>query len=184
MRILLRLLAAFLFIPTVFWNLTWQIGVRRRRWWDEVDDHLVLGAFPLGRHVPALAALGVGAVVNTCDEYAGPRAAYEAHGIEQLRIPTVDFNAPLLEDVQRAVTFMSDHAAAGRRIYVHCKAGRARSATVALCWLVAQRGMTPEQAQALLVQCRPQVMRRVFRRQVVADFVRSLERSQGSTGGD
>ena len=130
MRMLLRLIAALLFIPTVFWNLTWNIGVRRFRWWNEVDDHLVLGALPLARHVPALAKLGVGAVVNTCDEYSGPSDAYAAHGIEQLWIPTVDFNAPLLEDIQRAVTFMSGHAAAGRRIYVHCKAGRARSATV------------------------------------------------------
>ena len=40
---------------------------------------------------------GVRAVVNTCEEYVGPVAQYQHHGIEQLRIPTTDFTHPKLD---------------------------------------------------------------------------------------
>lgn len=67
-------------------------------------------------------------MVNTCEEYAGPVVEYAEHGIEQLRIPTTDFTHPRMEDVERAVEFVQDHAQRGETVYIHCKAGRAQSA--------------------------------------------------------
>ncbi len=170
MSFLSRVVARALFFPTIFWNLSWQRLILGRRWWDEVCDEVVLGALPFRRHAKRLAELGVRAVVNTCDEYDGPTREYAEHGITQLHIPTVDFTPPSLEDVTRAVDFMREHIAAGERIYVHCKAGRARSATVVMCWLIAERGMSPEEAQAFLVEKRPQVLKSVHRREVVRRF--------------
>ena len=42
---------------------------------------------------------------------------------------------------------MNEQIAAGGKVYVHCKAGRARSATVAMCWLMKAKNMSAEEAQ-------------------------------------
>ena len=88
---------------------------------DEVDEHVILGAFPFARDARRLQALGVKAVVNTCEEYAGPQAVYRKAGIEQLRIPTIDFTPPSLEDIDKAVQFMDEQISQGNKVYVHCK---------------------------------------------------------------
>jgi len=165
-----RLAARGLFLPTLAWNTLLGRILHLRHWWDEIDEAVIMGALPWPRDVPTLHALGVGAVVNTCEEYAGPQAAYRQYGIEQLRIPTVDFTPPTLPDVERAVAFMQEQVGQGRRVYVHCKAGRARSGTVVLCWLIAARGMTPAAAQQLILQRRPHANPHLAQRAVVRAF--------------
>jgi atypical dual specificity phosphatase len=117
---------------------------------------------------------GVQAVVNTCEEYAGPVDEYLQHGIEQLHIPTTDFTHPRIEDVERAVEFIQEHVQRGQTVYIHCKAGRARSATVAMCWLIKYRGLTPAQAQQQLLRCRPHVNPSLTERPVVQAFAQKL----------
>lgn len=173
-----RLAMRLLFIPTLLWNILLGRLLRQRHWWDVVDDNIILGALPFSRDVTRLQALGVGAVVNTCEEYSGPQAAYQQSEIEQLRIPTVDFTPPSLEHIERAVQFIDQQIARGKKVYVHCKAGRGRSATVVLCWLVANRHMTPEAAQAHLISCRPHVVGGLAQRQVVKEFCAQQNRSE------
>lgn len=175
-----RWIAQGLFWPTFAWNLTLGRLLRVRRWWDEVDRAVVLGARPLRRDVKTFKEkLGITGVINMCEEFCGPKDLYETHGIEQLWLPTVDFTPPNLEDVMRGVEFIERHSNQGGRVYVHCKAGRARSATVVLCWLVKYRGMSPEQAQAHLLQARPHVHAKLPQRTVVQEFVRELGHSPG-----
>ena len=161
-----------LFLPTLVWNLLLGRLLRLRNWWDWVDDHLVIGALPFAGDAAALAKMGVTGVVNTCAEYAGPLAAYDQHGIEQLRLPTTDFTPPSLEHVQRGVDFITRHIEQGGNVYVHCKAGRGRSATVVVCWLIREKGMTPQQAQAFLAERRPHINKRLAEREVVRAFHR------------
>lgn len=145
-----------------------------RTWWDFIDDKVIVGARPFAQDVLVLHQAGVRAVVNTCHETAGPLDQYTQMGIEQLHIPTVDFTHPSLADVTAAVAFVDRHVQAGHVVYIHCKAGRARSATVAICWLIAHRGMTPDDAQALLLARRPHINPRVKSRPVVRQFVDRL----------
>jgi atypical dual specificity phosphatase len=166
----MRVLARVLFGPTLGWNYLLGRVLHMRAWWDVIDDAVLMGALPFASDVPRLEALGVGAVVNTCEEYLGPVAAYARAGIEQLHIPTVDFTAPTRAHVVRAVAFMQEQIGQGRRVYVHCKAGRARSGTVVLCWLIAARGMTPDEAQARILLRRPHAHPRLARREVVQQF--------------
>ena len=146
-----------------------------RNWWDRVDETMIVGALPFGKDVPKMAGEGVTCVVNTCEEYEGPVQEYQQHGIEQLRVPTVDFTHPTMESVTRAVEFIGEKTAAGGTVYVHCKAGRARSATVAMCWLIKSKGMTPQEAQTLLLEKRPHVNRFVYARPVVKQFFEDLK---------
>lgn len=161
-----------LFPPTFAWNYCLARVLGLRHWWDPVTDHVILGALPLRRDVPKLAELGVRGVINMCREYRGPVREYQRFGIEQLRLPTVDFTPPSLADIQRGVDFLNQMTTHGKTVYVHCKAGRARSATIVLCWLVHSGRMSPEQAQAHLLQVRPHVNAHLLERSVVRSFLK------------
>lgn len=165
-----RMYARSVFYPTLCWNFLLGRVLKVRHWWDHIDPRVIVGAFPFQRDVAAMHAEGVRAVVNTCEEYPGPLREYQNHGIEQLHIPTIDFTHPKIEDVERAVEFIQDHVQRDGTVYIHCKAGRARSATVAMCWLMKYRGMTAAEAQKTLLGCRAHVNPRIYLRPVVIDF--------------
>lgn len=171
-------LSRLLFLPTLAWNVTLGRVIRIRHWWDRIDDVLILGAMPFAGDVQKLFNEKVRGVVNTCDEYAGPKAEYERLGVEQLRIPTIDFNPPQYEDIVSAIEFIESFANRGESVYVHCKAGRARSATVAICWLMKRYGMTPEEGQRLLLEKRPHVHKRLPEREVVQRFFQQFGKKQ------
>jgi atypical dual specificity phosphatase len=176
-------LARLIFLPTYAWNLLLGRVLKSRNWWDEVEPGLLLGARPLRRDVANFAQMNVNAVVNMCEEYRGPVDLYEKHSIDQLWLPTTDFQAPTLEQVIQGVEYIqarlqpTDSASSKvpAKVYVHCKAGRARSATIVLCWLVKYRNMTPELAQQRLLEVRPHVHPEIYLRKVVQEFVKTLE---------
>lgn len=165
-----RLIASLAYWPSLAFGVLISRILRVWNVWDEIDDGVLLGGLPWQRDAARLYEAGVRAVVNTCEEYAGPSEEYERLGIEQLYLPTVDFLPPSFEAINRAVDFIDRHRAAGHAVYVHCKAGRGRSATIVLCWLMRHHGMTPDEAQHFMQQRRRQVSRRLARREVVQRF--------------
>lgn len=169
-----RLYARMVFYPTLLWNWTLAHAIPIRKWWDFIDPHVVVGAFPFAYKVPDMASIGVRAVVNTCEEYCGPSKAYEKYGIDQFHMPTTDFTHPRIEDVRKAVEFIESHVQRHHVVYIHCKAGRARSATVAMAWLMAHRGMTPDEAQRHLLDKRPHVNPNIAQRPVIQTYATEL----------
>lgn len=168
-----RLIARLLFWPTLGWNvLLVRFPMAPRRWWDRVDRHVILGALPFSKDVQPLFDSGVRAVVNTCEEYAGPVEEYARLHIDQMRIPTTDFTPPRLADVRRAVAFIASKAERGETVYVHCKAGRARSATVVACWLMYHYRISAAEAVSRLKQVRPHIVNNLENRAVVREFER------------
>ncbi len=165
-----RLIASLAYWPSLAFGVLISRILRVWNVWDEIDDGVLLGGLPWERDAARLYEAGVRAVVNTCEEYAGPLEEYERLGIEQLYLPTVDFLPPSFEAINRAVDFIDRHREAGHAVYVHCKAGRGRSATIVLCWLMRHHGMTPDEAQHFMQQRRRQVSRRLARREVVQRF--------------
>ena len=161
----------FLFLPTYTWNLLLGRLLKTRRWWDHIDPHVILGARPSRSDADRLYHQGVRAVVNMCKEYQGPEKEYQRLGIEQLWLPTVDFNPPTLEDVEKGVEFVQSNVQNEKAVYVHCKAGRARSATILICWLVRYRGLNLEEAQLHLLKCRPHVNKKLTQRPVVMEYL-------------
>lgn len=62
---------------------------------------------------------------------------WQAAGVEQLRFSTVDLTGvPSMENLHRGVEFALQHKEQGTSVYVHCKAGRSRSATLAAAYLI------------------------------------------------
>uniref|UniRef100_A0ACD5X9N1 Uncharacterized protein n=1 Tax=Avena sativa TaxID=4498 RepID=A0ACD5X9N1_AVESA len=172
--------ARVLFYPSLAYNLARNhISPGRFHWWDRIDStNILLGAVPFPSDVPRLRELGVRAVVTLTKAYERlvPAALYAEHGMDNLVLPTTDYlYAPSPDDLLRAVEFIHGNADRGRLVYVHCKAGRARSATVVMCYLVRYKGMTPDGAYEHVRVCRPRVSLAGVQRQAVKDFYRLVK---------
>ncbi|KAK3165386.1 hypothetical protein QOZ80_1AG0032530 [Eleusine coracana subsp. coracana] len=153
--------ARVLFYPTLLYNVLRNRFEADFRWWDRVDQFLLLGAVPFPSDVLRLKQLGVHGVVTLNEPYETlvPTSLYQAHGIDHLVIPTRDYMfAPSLEDICRAIDFIHWNTSHGSTTYVHCKAGRGRSTTIVLCYLIKYRSMTPEEALDHVRSIRPRVL--------------------------
>ncbi|KAK8964485.1 putative dual specificity protein phosphatase DSP8 [Platanthera guangdongensis] len=169
--------ARFLFYPTLLYNVLRNKIQSEFRWWDEVDKFLLLGAVPFPGDVPHLKQLGVGGVVALNEPYETlvPTSLYHAYGIEHLALPTRDYLfAPSFGDICRAVDFIHKNVSSGKTTYVHCKAGRGRSTTIVLCYLVKHRQMTPSAAYEYVRLTRPRVLLAYSQRQAVQQYYRNL----------
>ncbi|EEF48147.1 phosphatidylglycerophosphate phosphatase PTPMT2 [Ricinus communis] len=153
--------ARILFYPTLLYNVFRNKIQSEFRWWDEIDQYLLLGAVPFPKDVPRLKQLGVGGVITLNEPYETlvPSSLYHAHGIEHLVIPTRDYLfAPSFVNISQAVDFIHKNASCGATTYVHCKAGRGRSTTIVLCYLVEYKHMSPMTALEYVRSRRPRVL--------------------------
>ncbi|PIO13039.1 hypothetical protein AB205_0038130 [Aquarana catesbeiana] len=104
-----------LFYPTLLYNVVME-KVSSRKWYDRIDETVILGALPFR---------------GMSDKQ------WESLGVEQLRLSTVDFTGvPSLENLQKGVEFVHRHQEKGHSVYIHCKAGRFRSATMVATYLI------------------------------------------------
>ncbi|OEL22507.1 putative dual specificity protein phosphatase DSP8 [Dichanthelium oligosanthes] len=95
----------------------------------------------------------------------------QAHGIENLVLPTRDYlYAPSFVNLCEAADFIHRNALSGKLTYVHCKAGRGRSTTVVICYLVQYKNMTPSEAYEHVRLRRPRVLLASAQWQAVQEF--------------
>jgi atypical dual specificity phosphatase len=126
--------------------------------YTRLHDSLLAGRMPVSeRHVQTLRDEGVTAVINLCEDreyWDGERdavaAACAGAGITELRLPVIDGGTVPADVLERAVA-----AAAEGVVYVHCRGGRERSATVAVAILADASGSTVDEALRLAVSLRP-----------------------------
>ncbi|KAL3829945.1 hypothetical protein ACJIZ3_018747 [Penstemon smallii] len=165
--------ARILFYPTLLYNVFRNKIEPEFRWWDKIDQFLLLGAVPFPKDVPRLKQLGVGGVITLNEPYETlvPTSLYYAHGIDHLVIPTRDYLfAPSFVDINLAVDFIHRNACNGQTTYVHCKAGRGRSTTVVLCYLVEYKHMSPAAAFEYVRSRRPRVLLAPSQWKAVQDY--------------
>ncbi|KAJ8483964.1 hypothetical protein OPV22_016449 [Ensete ventricosum] len=179
--------ARILFYPTLVYNVVRNKMQAEFRWWDEIDQFVLLGAVPFPKDVPLLRQIGVRGVVTLNEPYETlvPSKLYKAHGIDHLVIPTRDYLfAPSLSNIRRAVDFIHNNASSGTMTYVHCKAGRGRSATVVLCYLIKHKNMTPLEALEYVRSRRPRVLLAPAQWQAVQEFSRGKLEHSASQSSD
>lgn len=115
---------------------------------SKINDKLILGGRPLY-------PLQAQAVFDMTCEW--PRNSY-SHDLNYRSQPQIDLLPLSAKDIESAVHTMDELAESGT-IYVHCKLGYSRSATVAAAWLVhSQQSKTIDDAIALIAQARPKVI--------------------------
>ena len=115
----------------------------------EVADDLLIGAYPQdSEDVAALLESGVTRVLNLVQdvEYGpgGREACVSAladAGIEEHRIEVVDYGNLLPGHIETATRVALRWLGDGERVYVHCRAGMQRSATVAAAIVMLRDGL-------------------------------------------
>lgn len=128
-----------------------------------VADGLLTGAYPVdARDVAALSAAGIDVAYNLCEdiEYAeGQRPAVEealaAAGIAERRQEIEDYGNLSGAALDRVVGDVLAELEAGRRVYLHCRAGWQRSASVAAAVIALREDMSLPQALATLRERKP-----------------------------
>jgi len=157
-------LARLLFYPTLAYNVLME-KVSARRWFDRVDDTVILGALPFRSMTAQLVeAENVRGVVTMNEQYetkyfCNSAEEWRAVGVEQLQLSTVDLTGvPSLENLRRGVEFTLRHRERGASVYVHCKAGRSRSATLVAAYLIRLHCCSPEEACQKLASVRPHIL--------------------------
>ncbi|RZF36396.1 hypothetical protein LSTR_LSTR002992 [Laodelphax striatellus] len=168
------MLARVSFYPTLFYNVVME-KVSNRQWYDRIDETVILGALPFrGMTLQLIKEEGVKGVVSMNEDYeltmfSNNAEEWNKHGVEFLQLSTTDiFETPCQEKLQRGVDFISkftssngnDNNNRGSSVYVHCKAGRTRSATLVGCYLMMKNKWTPEKAVEFMKNKRPHILLR------------------------
>ena len=138
-------------------------------WWTKIEPYpIYLGALPLKSegHLQPIIDLGVTRVLSVVEDFEFEDgwlnkpvkiADWTARNIQVHHIPAVDF-APLTNaEIQEGVQYLADMIREGHTVYVHCKAGRGRSATIVIAYLMQYQGISLNEAIAFVKDQRPQI---------------------------
>ncbi len=136
-------------------------------WYDEIEGHnIILGAIPLNDlgHFEELKE-EVCAVLTCLERFEQEKGwfnrpvtgkQWQATGITWQAVEAADFKPMTQEQIQDSVAFLQAETKRGR-VYVHCKAGRGRSATAVIAFLMAEKGMSLNAAHELVKAKRSQI---------------------------
>ncbi|XP_035791956.1 phosphatidylglycerophosphatase and protein-tyrosine phosphatase 1-like isoform X1 [Anopheles albimanus] len=170
------------FYPSLFYNVLME-KITSRNWYDRIDENVILGALPFRSMAQELARKeNIKAVVSMNEDYelwafSNDKEKWAKLGVEFLQLETTDiFEAPCQDKLWRGVNFMNRFLPKANKlpgmqeidncnevpgtIYVHCKAGRTRSATLVGCYLMMKHGWSPERAVDHMRECRPHILLR------------------------
>ncbi|KAH7643814.1 protein-tyrosine phosphatase mitochondrial 1-like protein [Dermatophagoides farinae] len=181
-----------------------------RKWYDRIDQHVLLGALPLRGQFPKMLVRqeNVRAVISLNQDFelnyvSLSNEEWHNLGVEFLQLPTKDFvEVPSLDNLHKGVHMMMrivDQASRQQQqqqqqpisnndpttttlspkpsIYVHCKAGRTRSATLVACYLIMAYNLSPESAVNFIRDKRPHIYLSTKHLEMIQLFQRSLNRN-------
>ncbi|XP_013910635.1 PREDICTED: phosphatidylglycerophosphatase and protein-tyrosine phosphatase 1 [Thamnophis sirtalis] len=175
-------IARLFYYPTLLYTLVRaQLPGSQRPWFNRIDRAVVLGALPLRGHCRQLIEQeNIRGVLTMNEEYetrflcCSPEE-WEAMGVEQMRLSTVDLTGiPSLENLQKGVKFVLKHRECGNSVYVHCKAGRSRSATMVAAYLIQVHHWTPQEAIEVIAKIRPHIIVRPKQLKLLEDFHKTV----------
>jgi atypical dual specificity phosphatase len=92
-----------------------------------------------------------------------------------LQLATTDiFEAPSVDKLSRGVDFINEiiDQDPNASVYVHCKAGRTRSATLVACYLMVKKGLSPEEAVEFMKYRRSHILLHSKQWQAMREFHR------------
>ncbi|KAK1128083.1 Phosphatidylglycerophosphatase and protein-tyrosine phosphatase 1 [Melipona bicolor] len=170
--------ARMTFYPTLFYNVLME-KISSRNWYDRIDETVILGALPFRSMTKQLMdEENVQGVVSMNEDYelqlfSNTKKEWEKHNVEFLQLSVTDiFHSPSQEKLLLGVNFINKFGNVSnelnssteadkthpRTIYVHCKAGRTRSATLVGCYLMMKNQWTPKEAVTYMQQKRPHIL--------------------------
>jgi atypical dual specificity phosphatase len=168
--------------------------LRGNAWWTKLTPYnIYLGALPLKSkgHLQEIADLGVTQVLAVVEDFELDVGYFNTPitstdwnelGIGFTQIPAVDFEALTSEQIKNGVAELARMIEAGDTVYVHCKAGKGRSATIVIAYLMEHHMLSFDEAFSFVQNLRPQINLNSYQRQAIFDYF-ELEQPVASTKG-
>jgi len=161
-----RMFAQFIFFPSLLYNVL-MVRFTDRKWYNRIDENVILGALPFPSVAKEIVAKeNIKGVVSMNEDFelswfTPGREGWEKLGVEFLQLPTQDiFDAPTDAKLREGVDFIKKFEKRKESVYVHCKAGRTRSATLVGCYLMEKHNIGPDLCVERMRQKRPHVLLR------------------------
>jgi protein phosphatase len=143
---------------------------RQCRPWDEFSPGLLIGRQLDDAEAAEAVRQGVTAVLDLTAEFS---EATPFRATNYRNLPILDLTAPTPGQLREAIQFIAEESARGT-VYVHCKIGYSRSATVVGAYQLASgRAATAQEAIELLRRVRPSIIVRPEAREALRAFERS-----------
>ncbi|MBS0635319.1 MAG: dual specificity protein phosphatase family protein [Verrucomicrobia bacterium] len=136
--------------------------------YNRITESLYLGSLPMKSrkdHI-TLKNEGIDTIISVVERFENHTSTllgapvrpeeWRALGIQQFQIETEDFKPLSVESFTKAIQSIDQ----GKKVYVHCKAGRGRSAAVVVAYLVLnypEKYPTVESAVEYVRTCRPHI---------------------------
>lgn len=119
-------------------------------WYNVVDDNLILGAIPIQEiHADELQRMNLSLVVSVVEPFEleavtlGGRPIssefWKKIGVDHRILPSPDFAPPHIDVLANGAKLLDEYLREGKRVYVHCKSGRGRSASVVMAYFCRYR---------------------------------------------
>lgn len=87
--------------------------------------------------------------------------------------------APSQRHIEKGVHFIQENVKRDEgSVYVHCKAGRSRSATLVACYLIAQYDWSPEEAIEFIKEKRPHISLGKIHMEAISEYFASRRESK------
>ncbi|MCS7117503.1 MAG: dual specificity protein phosphatase family protein [Thaumarchaeota archaeon] len=136
------------------------------------EDGIAASGRPVNRsQLKYVRSRGVDAVLSLTEEPL-PRELLEGLGLDYHHVPMRNHAMPSEEGLLKAVRVIRDLRSGGKRVLVHCAAGKGRTGTVLAAYLMATRDLSAEEAIALV-----RGVRRGAIEAVQEEGLKSIERS-------
>merc|ERR1712110_381401 len=199
-EIMINTLARTMFYPSLGYNVILE-KIGYTKWYnefrpDEEDENgpvILLGALPFRSMLSQLKTEGVTRVisVNESRELKAKfitlpkKSDWDAYGIEQKIISACDFvGVPSIEQLDECVEFIKSSKG---KIYIHCKAGRCRSATVVAAYLIKMHKKSPSEAFKQIQKSRKHIVLHSIQWDRLAQYsthIKSLETTEKPNPAD
>ncbi|XP_031846973.1 protein tyrosine phosphatase, mitochondrial 1 isoform X2 [Nomia melanderi] len=175
-----EMFARLTFYPTLFYNVLME-KVSSRKWYDRIDETVILGALPFrGMTKQLITEENIAGVISMNEDYelklfSNTEKEWQEHNVKFLQLSTTDiFQSPSQEKLICGVNFINKFCSMSSEldqsdsantndlytgsVYVHCKAGRTRSATLVGCYLMMKNQWSPEEAVNYMKTKRPHIL--------------------------
>lgn len=153
-----------------------------KEWWSKIEPYnLYLGGLPLKNkgHLEQIKALGVTGIISVVEGFeledgwwhqpAKP-SDWQREGIAVKHIPAVDFLPLTRQEFKEGLEALHEMLTHEEIVYLHCKAGVGRSASIAVAYIMQQQNLSLEDAIAYVKKYRPHINLNEAQKRAIADY--------------
>ena len=173
--------------PTLYQKIQYEASLAYTQlssnaWWTKIEPfNLYLGALPLKNkgHLEDITALGITRVLSLVEDFElkdgyfntpVKSTDWKKNGIAHKQIQAIDFLPLTPEAIKEGIEYLAESLESGHTVYVHCKAGRGRSAAIVIAYLMQYHELSFDEAFALVQTARPQINLNNDQRQAISSY--------------